>query len=276
MSNNCLVTKLKGSVDNENLVKLGYIRFLQETNGDNKQNHITLSKNGIVYFENCTYNGSRQLNINALTDTTISNSMIVLDSGETVAKYQVPLYTLSVTNFGTEQEIDCDKIIYADGKYGDYNCNLLFWRGPKFIGDIDKVLHTNLHLFFGAYNSGEIIDVTDIGLQGNAICFDFNGTNFIGSLDNVGFKIGNYLKVANTKNVSLNVETFVKNAVSAGITTNNVSCNYLGASNTTFKGVPITLAPANTLAWEPYGTNQTKITLTVGEDSDTEIIDNLV
>lgn len=274
---NCLVTKLKGSVDNDNLIKLGYIRVVQELDDAGKNNNFTFSKDATIYFENCTYKGSRQLNFFAGYSKSINNENIVLDSGETIARYQVPLYTIAIANFGTMQEIDCDRIIYADGKSDSFNSVLRFWSSVKFIGDTDKMIHTNLFLHLNNYNSGEIIDVTDMGLQGNAACFFFYGTNFKGSLDNMGFVIGqlsNNLRVPNNKNVSLNVETFVRNAVSAGNTSDNLTCSWLGASTTTFKGAPITSVAENTLAWEPYGTNQTKITLTVGGTTDTEIIDN--
>lgn len=268
----CLVTKLKGSVDNPNLERLGYITVAQSLHAQSAENNFNFSEPGVIYFKNCTYNGARELSF-GLENVRPSNSLIVLDEGETQAIYEIPLYTIKIASFGTKQEsIDAGRLSYAKGGQDVFDSVFNFYSAGSFVGDVHKMIHSNIRLLLLAINEGEVLDITDMGLPGNSFCNNFNSSKKLtGCADNIGFRIGitDNFQSGNTKNVTLTVENFVRNAVTAGTTTKTLNCPWFGAFAVYFDGNQIENISQNTLSWEPYGNNQTKITL-----NGTEVIIN--
>jgi hypothetical protein len=242
---NCLVTKLKGVVDNDNLPILGMTELKIPTGTFSEYNALIFDSSVTVQILGGTINGETSSTMQLYSWTGVP---IVSDGtydGYVILRF--PKY--KVTRLDLNQ---CKGVDYSEFKYGvlnrinvvcsSWNLNALESKFADFTG-----------LSVTNYNS-EVADLTNLGKNGKlAHCSFNNGVSFNGSFDNIGCSpLDENWEIffPTTQNVSFVVENFVANKRLRGQTTgeqNNFA--WMGLCNATFNGNKITHKNHYTLSW---------------------------
>lgn len=238
MANNCLITKLQGSVQNDNLEKLGVLKIhiIDSSGGVNTELHVSGSTT--IYTD-----GTKHLyQFGGDKGTSITHSSVLnvqfKDSGE----YDVfikPKYNISgACTFGMKATIDISQLKYCD-------ITSLISMNTLFSGDIAALSEKSLTTIkvvgsSGLYGSFEDVLGPMITLTG----FNLSGTNITGDI----------------------IE-FVRRQVKAGRSSYTFEVgqiSYLGgATGIKFNGQDIRNRDANVLSWQDNALDNTKIDITL-------------
>lgn len=245
---NCLVTKLKGVVNNDNLDLFGYVSIKTST-GSIK---FELSGAGTVKILHGTVGGNTEIPIVAGQYTyLVSYGTIAVDQGYDKMIVYIPKYTIKRLQVN-EASINLEDLQYSSPLVElKLNAgNPIKYSEATFNGILE-----NLEILYITSASTVIdngpIDVTEIGANGIMTNLSLSGvsTGLTGSLNKAGMSPLTEFKVPNTKEVSLSIETFVANNRAAGRTTGSLSLPYLGACITTFNGRAVANQADNSLSW---------------------------
>jgi hypothetical protein len=279
--NDCLVTKLKASVNNKALERLGYIT-LEQSSSSSSKNSFMFTEDATIWCVNCVYNGNENVNVplNQSQDFSLDYANVTLDTGESLPfKYQIPLGIITRLTLGTKNTIDCDKFDYIPNltSFNDY-------AGCAYIGDTSKLINLGINLRLSNITEGNDIDITNMGLDGKSWSFTLNGSKKLtGSLNNLGKKVPSgssslTFSLPTTKDVSIDIDTFVRNAVAAGVTTKTMTGMDLVRITVRCNGTELANMGYNkSIHWEP-ASETGKTTITVGTNTDDYVvtIDNAV
>ena len=225
---NCLVTKLKGVVDNDNLPYFGCLTYLANSALAANQSNQTIrfSQSAEINVIGGKYQGQTTAIIPANTTIKFSaDNLTADDPTKPIIKIIVPKYHLSGWGLDASPEvepIDYTEIFkYTDSPYvGAYA-----WMGHRKVKLNDDVISKWDGSFIFDYNTEEI-DVTSLGLSRRVVVVNLANSNFYGSLDNLGFSDANIQYVGDGKMV-IDLVTFVNNHRSCGRTTGSKTLPFL-------------------------------------------------
>lgn len=240
---NCLVTKLKGVVDNDNLPIYGKAVIVVGT-GDPS---LLFNKNTVVKVLGGTVNGQTEISVNAGSPLLITSSTIVSDGtyGEGQVGLQIDKYSLT----GIERPIsfDAEDIVYSPLSSIQTISSTSVRNAESLTAHFTEQTFTQ----FNIQSNNIAINLTELGSNGTMVVVRTLGcSNVYGSLDKAGMSpLSTQFSTPNTKNVSLNIETFVGYHRAAGRTTGSFSLPYLGACNCTFNGESVANLASNSLSW---------------------------
>jgi hypothetical protein len=240
---NCLVTKLKGVVDNNNLPILGKMLVVVSTNDPS----FKFNKSATVKVLGGTVNGQTEISINAGIDLLILSSTIVSDGTYGEGKVGLLIDKYDLTNMQRIQKFDLEDILYSPFAFLQVLPSTIIENVEKFPVLCKKQEFIGLN----SSSSNIAFDVTELGSNGVMTDIRLVGNKAAyGSLDKAGMSpLTSNFSTPNTKNVSLNIETFVGYHRAAGRTTGSMSIQYLGACNCTFNGESVTNQADNSLSW---------------------------
>jgi len=274
MSTNCLVKKLKASVQNENLSKLGIVQF-----GFTTQNGLakfSLNVSTRVNIVHGTIGGNTYIDYTAGQYNYLSNyGAISIDEGYENAYVELPKYNITKLNLVKQSSdsyiptLDMDELLYSPIiEISGIGCN----------ATLNETVLENLEVFaLIKSNFSNTVDITNLGRSKKLTQINLVGNpgGFVGCWDNVGFcnLQGNVTFGGSTTTVHM--EIFIKNNISENRTSGSLNFPYLGGINAYFGGNRLKNAETNTFTWEPDVTaGRTKITYNNGTTEISEIIDN--
>lgn len=283
---NCLITKLKGTVNNDSLLKIGELRLnikLSAALNNQYYNRLIITPpSGTDTFtvkvsgghNMWSYNSSNmQANVNWGSEKTFTGGFTICfpETGEysvsVMSKYSIKLVEIPFT--ATNPAIDVTTFNYSPlTSIKAQNARAI----ASLAGDFnDFIEHTKSSLgVISAEYQNIYLDVANLTklTQLTGAAFP-NCKNVTGNVAELG-KLSINVNVQGT-GVSGNIEDFVKSKVNiANIATG--TCPAVNFNNTSvkYKGTPVSIVGSGNIAWEPYGNNQTKITAYGSET----IIDN--
>lgn len=254
--NDCLVTKLKGTVNNDSLEYLGMIEMeLFPTMGVTK---VVFDAPQTVRILHGTVGGQTEVSFAANEDVYIVNKgTIVVESGYEHATILIPKYHLkqiNVTGANTGQTltylsyIDLTKFKYSPlQQINITTCSI--------VPDMDVLLNIPVITLSGLPKFTKEFDISNLGSTGknSYVSLQINvpnpGFNLVGSLDKVGYSKPSVLMIPGTQAISLNIERFVAYNRGAGKTTGSLSLPWVGACKCTFNGNNVANKETNTLSW---------------------------
>lgn len=274
MANNCLVTKLKGVVDNDNLEYLGMVKEdLFPTMGTTK---VIFNASSTAKILHGTVGGNTEVTFSANEDVYISNKgTILVDSGYDKATILIPKYSLTdIFIVGSQIGVGSYVPDVDLTKFKHSPLNLLSISNGRVVPDIDVLNKvSSLVLINGRMAFTEECDISTLGANGVKTIINLTGFgtvpehNLKGSLDKSGCSPLTILNVPNTKAVSLSIENFVAYNRGAGRTTGTLSLPWLGACKATFNGGDVANQQNNHLSW-----TATTITLNGTEISNSDVL----
>ena len=154
---NCLVTKLKGVVDNNELVQLGHFKidFPADAYGEGSSDkYVLITGTGPIKIIGATFtDGTTQKTDNAYPSQFPDNVPFTLDYG---LKYSVNWIW---TDRNPNIRIDIDDICYSEALYMVYS-NRLY-------GDISKIKSTHLEQFGARFVEGDIVNFVNMTKNSN-------------------------------------------------------------------------------------------------------------
>lgn len=275
---NCLVTKLKGVVDNENLPKLDeFIINLNVTRqggvqynnvfgispfiGDDytKEKVIVTGGHNAYSYNTTSMEADQNLGSEITASSPSGISICFPEVGEYAIKVtpKYKFYNLSFPEFAV---FDVGELKYSKSyAFNANNCRSLTGNLDEFLINSKDILLTLYltsceHLEFNVEN---LLNIT------NLATLYLNSVGAKGDFESLGTIYGNIqsFRISGTQVVG-SIEGFVRNAVAAGVTTKSTNFEWLGSNiGITYNGAAITNQESNPISWEPYGNNQTKITL---------------
>ena len=240
---NCLVTKLKGVVDNDNLPIYGKAVIVIGTSDPS----FRFNKNTTVKVLGGTVDGQTEISVNAGHALLILSSTIVSDGTYGEGKVGLLIDKYALTHMERIQKFDLEDILYSPFVFLQVIPSTIVENVEKFPVLCKKQEFTGINT-----NSSNIaLDVTELGSNGVMTDIRLISNNAAyGSLNKAGMSpLTSNFNVPNTKNVSLNIETFVGYQRAAGRTTGSFSIQYLGACNCTFNGETVSNRADNSLSW---------------------------
>lgn len=250
MSTNCIVKKFKCVVDNDNLPKLGRIRFKAIKNfpAGSIRLHLGFTENTVVNFVNCTYNGQ--------SSDTCGTALKAYENGLVLgenAYIEIDKYKLNAIQIGGfEGSLEYFKYVEHFNLFNVDGC-------PGDVTNIVSIVGTTNEQYpqqFACYGNDVYGDVSGLGLGGflNIATFSSNNTILYGSLLNLALTSRTLTRVdlPNTKNVVLDIIGFVKRARKIGETTHSTIINFVGTSRVnTFVGDVIIDTSRAEITWTP-------------------------
>ncbi len=283
MSTNCLVTKLKGIVNNPSLEKLGVINVEFVEGGA-----VLFSEEQEVTLLNGTFKstGNNKITISANTMFYFTTNTCILNTGETIYNVEVPKYHLCGARGIASNIVDLNKLYkWSDAPYVE----LYFLSGThtiKGINDYTGKFGGQLVTTSGQFVPTEKWNVNNLGINGRLtrlyISHFANGW-MEGNFDNLGCSPLTEIVFPGglAENCSFNIESFVRNNVANGRATYSIS-NFAhpGAVNAMFKENLLTsdVNKNYSISWTPSATaGSTDIVLTDKSTgtSQTETITNV-
>ena len=266
MINNCLVTKLNGVVDNDNLLPLGYEKFKFRVNDPYMGATVIFKENAKMILLDGTWkdNGTRELTILGASQFYPGFNTVTPDvQGSVYCTILIPkyicygygnLYPLE----GTDVYMSGFKYINANDIHHNYVYVNLYENETKWtIHDLKSQFLPKLRVFWvSGAKFAEPLDITGIGSGGGIITFDMGNCGIFndvyGSLDSLGFSnITNFGYLPNTKNVSIDLVNYVNNHRSSGRTSGSVNLLFVGSITVKVNGTvkEIENKRDNILAW---------------------------
>lgn len=278
MANDCLVTKFKGAVDNDNLPILGYEKYSFKMDEPGNGAGLCLAEAGkLILLDGVwTANGTREMELQANYKFFPNSDSVTPDNpSQEYCTILVPKYTcyrylnvyplagettVDLTGFKYLQDqsrqvltqgahIDLRKLFtYEGGTAQEHKYTI---KGIEYVdlSEITLIEIPNIHL-------SESIDVTPLGSKGYLTHFTLgNVKECYGILDNLGksnINWDNGVYFPDTKNVSIDLVNFVNNRRNAGATTGTITFRILGSitvkANGTVLDVP--LQSNDVLVWD--------------------------
>ena len=244
--NNCLVTKLKASVDNDNLDVLGKCK-VRIVSGGTPSCILRFTEDTVVKLVNCTWNGQNIVNIG---NSTVTLNPIVLTGDNPyieIDKYKV------ITIVGEYISVDFDNLDYIENMYS--------LKLTAASGDVSKLMpkigNTEISPSMMRIYDGDISgDVSGLGLGGfiGDAVFPGNATRLHGNLVNMANMTNTLTSVTlpHTSSVYFDIIAFVKRARKVGVTTKSTIINFIGTNygNVTVGDNTITTSRVE-LTWTP-------------------------
>jgi len=263
MANDCLVTKLKGVVDNDNLMKLGEVDIQISDVTQTVDVFFNIISTENVTLENYTQNfvdvNKQDTGINKKTGTSVSAFAL---QGDKIAIY--PKYSITSVSMST---------FFADSGFTpkdiNYMSSLATFKGTLF-GDLDDITEVNRNMvLFTALKgslSGHLASLTKFS-NVREIKLGSNGYNVEGNLQDLApltsLKI---LHLGECGKVAGSIEAFVLAQVALGRSTVSsqeaLKCGYFSMTNITFNGQPITSLNVKDLYWQPNALDSSKTDIT--------------
>lgn len=267
MAKNCLVTKLKASVNNNSLDKLGMfsVFFKQEASPTQDSRFLM-----VVSTEKNTIKCTEGLFYKVYGGTSIGDSYTLVDS-DWSEQYGGYVFSGFVSNTACRVDIP---------KYTLKRVQVVTNGASVYDIDLSKFKYTQVQLFSGRYLSGSVADLPD-----NTTSVNFNGNLKIkGTL--ADFSRLTSITYLNTGNSSIessllsslgtitalttmqvaasgSIEGFVGVQRANGRTTcDGIDCVYLGAGNITFNGEQIVNKASATLTWTASTITYDGVTIT--------------
>lgn len=240
---NCLVTKLKGVVDNDNLPIYGKAVVVVGA----ADPAFTFNKNTTVKVLGGTVDGQTQIDVTGYNVLLINSSTVVSDGTYGEGKIGLLIDKYALTRMERIQKFNLEDILYSPFVYLQVLPSTIIENVEKFPVLCKKQEFIGLN----SSSSNIAFDVTELGSNGVMTDIRLISNNAAyGSLDKAGMSpLTSNFSTPNTKNVSLNIETFVGYHRAAGRTTGSMSIQYLGACNCTFNGESVTNQADNSLSW---------------------------
>ena len=270
MANDCLVTKLKGSVNNDNLHILGYNKYKFRMDGAGFGCGIRLTVDGKLILLDGTWNegvgaGTRERSVAAFTGIFPNANTVTPDvEGQEYCTILIPRYTpyyyANLMAVSDDLPIELSGFKYADPALIPASVRVEFNNvipspiGSRTIADLsyapmEKITYINIP----GFKFAETVDLTQMGAGGVLEGFNMGNCkwNLTGSLDNLGKSDFTPGFLPDTKDVSIDLVNFVNNHRNAGRTTGNKDLRFLGLLTVKVNGVVIPLASKsnNILAW---------------------------
>lgn len=283
---NCLITKLKGTVNNDSLLKVGELRLnikISEALANQYYNRFIITPPvGTDTFtvkvsgghNMWSYNSSdMQADVNWGSEKTFTGGFTICfpETGEysvsVMSKYTIktveipftatnPAIDVATFNYLPLMSLKAQNIRAIASLAGDFN-------------DFIEHVKSSLGIISAEYQDIylDVANLTKLTQLESATLA--NCKNVTGDVSELG-KLSINVNIQGT-GVSGNIEDFVKSKVNiANIATG--TCPAINFNNTSvqYKGTPVSNVGSGNIAWEPYGNNQTKITAYGSET----IIDN--
>lgn len=258
MSTNCLVTKLKTVVDNDNIPYFGLAKILVAPSNSSQSIRVntpnirckilggTFGGNNIIGSNNTGYihlSGSDAQGKIISPDGAYGNRIAVL----------VPKYEISQINLRTGGEVDAEELKWSKEFLTRFELRGASIRNASSLNSIFKFAPiTNLIIQDGT--SDEEFSVSDLGSTETLTMYSIAGntTNLkvTGSLDKLGCSPLSGFDSPGPKSISMSIENFVAYNRAFGRTTGSINLRYVGACNATFNGASVVLAENNNLSWD--------------------------
>lgn len=241
---NCLFKKFVGVTDNGNLPFYGKAVIVVGI-GDPS---LKFNKDGIIKVLGGTVNGQTQLNVTANTVLTITSPTIVSDGTYGSGNIGLLVDKYNLTNVERFINFDAKDFEYTPLSAIQAMSAGVIQNPESFVTHFSKSEFTEFKI---QSNTNIAMDLTELGSNGTMIDIRLLGTTKVyGSINKCGMSpLTTQFSTPNTKNVSLNIETFVGYHRAAGRTTGSLSLPYLGACDCTFNGAAVSLQADNTLSW---------------------------
>lgn len=244
---NCVVTKLKAVVINDDLPIFGKARvFVKNTTNTNRS--IRIQPNAEVEVIGGTVGGQTTLNSDGSGYILLNNEVPIVSDGtfeDGLVELLIPKYDI--------KNMYADKVNTEDLLCSRESLGLLMvgsFVKARYLKDVYTFTNiTSIDLRNVVVD--EPFDVSEIGNNGAITSFiALNFGNCYGNLDKLGMSpLSAPLYVPRTKNVSFEVVNFVHYNRTAGRTTGSITATWLGACNATFNGTVIRNQETNSISW---------------------------
>lgn len=263
MENKCLVTKLNGTVDNENLFKFGELRIKVDTDLEGKKPVINVGG-----FKNATVTVTGDLSIWDYQLTTNYGSSFHYESSSSQDPTSVRIkgsngYISIINKYSMYENTK-----YPIGIYDTVNDNtiksIMYWfKGVEFStsrigykqsqrsGDLSELASlTNLGRININYSPNITGNLEDLVVHKDTLkVLLANGTAITGSIESLGECTLLESLTLNGVNVSGTVENFVARQRLAGRTTAQFGILDIGNTNITFNGHLVNTNTSNNFSW---------------------------
>lgn len=248
--NNCLVTKLKAVVNNDNLKVFGMLKVKVSVGTFPANNLIAFAQSETMKVLGGTIDGLTQITGNSfyfenktvVSDGTYDGYVVLL-----IPKYNITRFWL----LNMFYDIDCNDLVNSPITSFYLNSNSF-----NNISSLQKFLaNSNMASITGHAVDDTVLDISDLGKNGELTYFTLSGTTtLIGSLDNLGCSAlstsSGGMTFPPTKQVSFVVENFVANNRAKGRTTGSYSMlKRIGECNATIYGNIIQVKDSYSLSW---------------------------
>lgn len=240
---NCLVTKLKGVVDNDNLPIFGKMLIVVGNNDPS----IRFNKDTTVKILGGTIDGQTEISVNANSYMRITSSTIVSDGTYGEGQVGLLIDKYNISSFERIIKFDAEDLIYAPLTRIQLLSTSEVVNPEKLTTHFTETTFTEFDIRYNNF----AIDLTECGSNGAMVMIRTRDCrNVYGSLNKAGMSpLTTDFSVPNTKNVSLNIETFVSYHRAAGRTTGSMSIGWLGSCNCTFNSASVANQENNSLSW---------------------------
>lgn len=266
----CSLKELKGDLNVENPVILGYYKykFLIDTVAHGGYVRVMEASDIILLDGKWTATNERVKSLAAKGGVSLNSNEVTPDEvGQTYCTVLLPKYTTytysNLEPVGDEplklsgyEWITSSYPTGATGPIVELVMTAPSAAGGKTISGLNYAPMDKLYrLQVKNYKFAEQVDITQLGAGGYLNKVDLTNcgrwNDLVGSLDNLGKSNCDIFGMPYTKNVSIDLVTFVANNRSAGRTTGSKSMPYLGNVTIKVNGVvkELALPNANTLAW---------------------------
>lgn len=243
---NCFLTKLVGSVNNDNLLKLGEIQ-------------------GEMYGEgNVTLYSSEQITIKDLTGTFVTPSGESVVIGNPVAVRGADGHKLSIVSKHTITKFQGGNTLTLNLKDCMYNPSVVEITA-RLMGDLsDIVQRDSLTIFSG--QKGELYgDISNIAKFPalTQLIFSGNSGEITGNISSLGGLTSlAHLGLGDCPWITGTIEDFVAGQRTAGRTSGSITCYYLHHTQITFNGSALPTAATATLSWTATTITYNGVTIT--------------
>lgn len=241
---NCLVTKLKSTVNNDGLKPFGYIPVKYTESVNSAENVMVCAEAQSAKVIGGTVNGSTTVDFTGSGDKyygTFDNCSY--DNGQDLTLY-IPKYAIKNIRCN---ELDAEDLVFATNLANIYMRDYSRIVNASKLDDIADRFKT---FYFAKGSFDEPFDVTKLGSTGNLIILGLaKVSNVKGSLDNCGLSPITELIVPDSKDVTLTIENFVANQRSINRTTGSLNISWLGVISCYFNGQLVAAQQDNSLSW---------------------------
>lgn len=259
---NCLVKKLKGVVNNDNLPILGFNKYKVNLTSASLGATVRFTESSKIILLDGTWSdtGLREKIIPAKNTYYPSINTIVPDiPGAEFCTILIPSYTCYA--YGYLTPVNGDKVEYPGLKYVsiesiDNFCILNLDDHLTIVSEVPNAILPFMRVFRCSNTTfNKPLDITGIGANGGLLSFNMGNSgrsnDVFGSLDSLGRNNATIEYLPDTKNVSLDLVNYVNNHRSSGRTTGSVDLPYLGSITVKANGTIIDVIKKqhNVLAW---------------------------
>lgn len=263
MANNCLVTKLKGVVNNNNLIKLGdfiFPKVRDDFDGDGANIAFQANQNMLIEdldgnFYNRDYN---KIYNTACFETIPPGHRIRINS-----KYNVTMANISFE--GEPFNGETGRVKLKDLQYCTYLETIS-------IPGMDITIYENVNpmpsvtsiSFINAVGETSLSDIVRIFPNLNSLRFSANRGNITGSFVDISPLISlTEIQLGECKDVDGSIEDFVIAQKLLGRTSANIKCLYFKSTKITFNGESVSQEINTTnLIWNPNASNPSNTDVT--------------